>query len=95
VKKTRRLRFSGRDYAFMFVNMVTDDFAYIGTRATGTEPVDEALVGPGCCCWAVALVSLLALVMALPVHAGETRTVLLPELNAYVPLTDTLGRGHR
>ena len=34
MKKTRRLRFSGRDYAFMFVNMMTDDFAYIGTRAT-------------------------------------------------------------
>ena len=34
MKKTLRLRFSGRDYAFMFVNMVTDDFACIGTRAT-------------------------------------------------------------
>ena len=36
-----------RYYSFMLVDMVTDNFAYVGTRATGTKAGAYALTGPG------------------------------------------------
>ena len=36
-----------RYYSFMLVDMVTDNFAYVGSRATGTQPGTYALTGPG------------------------------------------------
>ncbi len=36
-----------RYYSFMLVDMVTDNFAYVGSRATGTEPGTYAITGPG------------------------------------------------
>ena len=36
-----------RYYSFMLVDMVTDNFAYVGSRATGTKAGAYALTGPG------------------------------------------------
>ena len=36
-----------RYYSFMLVDMVTDNFDYVGSRATGTKPGTYALTGPG------------------------------------------------
>lgn len=36
-----------RYYSFMLVDMVTDNFAYVGTRATGTEAGNYVVTGPG------------------------------------------------
>jgi len=36
-----------RYYSFMLVDMVTDNFAYVGSRATGTQPGTYAITGPG------------------------------------------------
>lgn len=38
---------TGRYYSFMLVDVVTDNFAYVGSRATGTQPGTYALTGPG------------------------------------------------
>ena len=38
---------SGRYYSFMLVDMVTDNFDYIGTRATGTKAGTYVITGPG------------------------------------------------
>jgi hypothetical protein len=36
-----------RYYSFMLVDMVTDNFGYVGTRATGTEAGAFVVTGPG------------------------------------------------
>lgn len=36
-----------RYYSFMLVDMVTDNFAYVGSRATGTKAGTYAVTGPG------------------------------------------------
>jgi hypothetical protein len=36
-----------RYYSFMLVDMVTDNFAYVGSRATGTKAGTYAITGPG------------------------------------------------
>jgi hypothetical protein len=36
-----------RYYSFMLVDMVTDNFAYVGTRVTGTKAGTYAVTGPG------------------------------------------------
>ena len=36
-----------RYYSFMLVDMVTDNFDYVGTRATGTKPGTYVVTGPG------------------------------------------------
>ena len=38
---------SDRYYSFMLVDMVTDNFGYVGSRATGTKAGAYALTGPG------------------------------------------------
>jgi hypothetical protein len=38
---------SDRYYSFMLVDLVTDNFAYVGTRATGTKAGTYVVTGPG------------------------------------------------
>jgi len=38
---------SGRYYSFQLVDMLTDNFAYVGTRATGTRSGNYVVIGPG------------------------------------------------
>lgn len=38
---------SGRYYSFQLIDMLTDNFAYVGTRATGTRSGSYVVIGPG------------------------------------------------
>jgi hypothetical protein len=39
--------FSGRYYSVQFTDPIDTDFAYVGTRTTGTQAGDYLMMGPG------------------------------------------------